>query len=181
MMEIMNHLLVNDHILWQDGSITVPSDIITKYIHLAETGKLFTDEITPEITEFNSVSTDKILVKKKVATLSTDWVLPIEITSIDIKEHLLDTLIEEFAFSSFTDEEMRIRIKRLDYEYDAFIDAGLTDLIYAILYVINRFEANNTVWGVGRGSSTSSYLLYILGIHDIDSVEYELDFTEFLH
>jgi len=177
----MNHLLVDDHVLWQDGSITVPSDIITKYIHVAETGKLFTDEITPDIAEYNQMTTSPIRIKKKLDSLSTEWIIPKEISSIDIYEHLTDKLIEEFSTSEFNDEEMRIRMQRLDYEYDELMSAGLSDLIYAILYVINRFNANNTVWGVGRGSSTSSYLLYILGIHDIDSVEYDLDFTEFLH
>lgn len=177
----MNHLLVDDHVLWQDGSITVPSDIITKYIHVAETGKLFTDEITPDIAEYNQMTTSPIRIKKKLDVLSTEWIIPNDITSIDIYEHLTDKLIAEFASSDFTDEEMQIRIQRLDYEYDELMARGLADLIYAIIYVINRFDTHNTVWGVGRGSSTSSYLLYILGIHDIDSVEYDLDFTEFLH
>ena len=177
----MNHLLVDDHVLWQDGSISVPSDIITKYIHIAESGKLFTDDITPDIAEYNLMTTHPIKVKKGLDKISPDWILPPEITSIDIYEYLTDKLIDEFAASEFTDDEMRIRMQRLEAEYDALMDAGLSDLIYAIIYVINRFDANNTVWGVGRGSSTSSYLLYILGIHDIDSVEYDLDFTEFLH
>lgn len=177
----MNHLLVDDYVLWQDGSISVPSDIIADYIHVAETGKLFTDEITPDIAEYNSFAMNPIRIKKKVSKLSTQWIIPDDIKSIDIREHLTDKLIAEFDASDFTDEEMRIRMERLDFEYDELINAGFSDLIYAILYVINRFEANNTVWGVGRGSSTSSYLLYILGIHDIDSVEYDLDFTEFLH
>jgi len=177
----MNHLLVDDYVLWQDGSISVPSDIITQYIHVAESGKLFTDEITPEIAEYNLMTTTPIKVKKRVEKLSTEWIIPSNIMSIDVYEYLNDKLIEEFSLSNFTDDEMRIRMDRLDYEYSEFMTAGLTDLIYAILYVINRFDATDTVWGVGRGSSTSSYLLYILGIHDIDSVEYELDFTEFLH
>ena len=177
----MNHLLVDEHVLWQDGSISVPSDIITDYIHLASSGKLFTDEITPDIAEFNEMSTTPIRVKQKLDKLSTSWIIPSGITTINIREYLTDKLITEFESSDFSDDEMSVRIKRLDYEYNEFVNTGLTDLIYAILYVINRFEANNTVWGVGRGSSTSSYLLYILGIHDIDSVEYDLDFTEFLH
>ena len=177
----MNHLLLDDYVLWQDGSISVPSELIADFIHVAETGKLFTDEITPEIAEYNSFTNNPVRIKKKLSELSKDWILPDYIKSIDIKDHLNDKLIQEFDDSDFSDEEMQIRVERLDYEYDELIKVGLSDLIYTIIYVINRFEANNTVWGVGRGSSTSSYLLYILGIHDIDSVEYDLDFTEFLH
>jgi DNA polymerase III alpha subunit len=39
---------------------------------------------------------------------------------------------------------------------------------------------NNVVWGVGRGSSVASYVLYLLGVHKIDSLKYNLDIHEFL-
>ncbi|NDG32954.1 hypothetical protein EB118_23165, partial [bacterium] len=38
---------------------------------------------------------------------------------------------------------------------------------------------NNIVWGVGRGSCVSSYILYLLNIHKIDSLKYNLDINEF--
>jgi DNA polymerase III alpha subunit len=38
---------------------------------------------------------------------------------------------------------------------------------------------NNIVWGVGRGSSVASYVLYLLGIHKIDSIKYNLSPDEF--
>jgi DNA polymerase III alpha subunit len=36
------------------------------------------------------------------------------------------------------------------------------------------------IWGVGRGSSVASYVLYKLGVHRIDSLYYDLDPAEFL-
>jgi len=36
------------------------------------------------------------------------------------------------------------------------------------------------IWGVGRGSSVASYVLYLLGVHRIDSMFYDLDVAEFL-
>jgi DNA polymerase III alpha subunit len=39
---------------------------------------------------------------------------------------------------------------------------------------------NNIVWGVGRGSSVSSYVLYLLGVHRVNSLYYDLDIHEFL-
>jgi DNA polymerase III alpha subunit len=38
----------------------------------------------------------------------------------------------------------------------------------------------NIVWGVGRGSSVASYVLYLIGVHKIDSLYYNLDVEEFL-
>ena len=37
----------------------------------------------------------------------------------------------------------------------------------------------NIIWGVGRGSSVSSYILYLIGVHRINSIKYELDYKEF--
>jgi len=36
------------------------------------------------------------------------------------------------------------------------------------------------IWGVGRGSSVASYVLYLLDVHRIDSMFYDLDPSEFL-
>jgi len=39
---------------------------------------------------------------------------------------------------------------------------------------------NHVIWGVGRGSSVASYVLYKLGVHRIDSLFYDLSVDEFL-
>jgi DNA polymerase III alpha subunit len=36
------------------------------------------------------------------------------------------------------------------------------------------------VWGVGRGSSVASYVLYLIGVHKIDSLFFDLDIEDFL-
>jgi DNA polymerase III alpha subunit len=39
---------------------------------------------------------------------------------------------------------------------------------------------NKIVWGVGRGSSVASYVLFLIGIHKVNSLKYNLDIKEFL-
>ncbi len=39
---------------------------------------------------------------------------------------------------------------------------------------------NEVIWGVGRGSSVASYVLYLIGIHKVDSMYYDLPINEFL-
>jgi DNA polymerase III alpha subunit len=39
---------------------------------------------------------------------------------------------------------------------------------------------HGVVWGVGRGSSVASYVLFLIGIHKIDSLYYDLPIDEFL-
>jgi DNA polymerase III alpha subunit len=40
-------------------------------------------------------------------------------------------------------------------------------------------RSSNIVWGVGRGSSVASYALYLIGIHKIDPIKYNLSINEF--
>jgi len=50
-----------------------------------------------------------------------------------------------------------------------------------LIYVVDVLNEKNVVWGVGRGSSCSSYLFYLLGLHEVDSVRYDVEITDFLH
>jgi len=45
---------------------------------------------------------------------------------------------------------------------------------------VDVMHDNRVIWGVGRGSSVASYVLYLLGVHRIDSMYYDLDAGEFL-
>ena len=54
------------------------------------------------------------------------------------------------------------------------------NLLRYMVYLVNYMRENNLIWGVGRGSSTASYVLYLIGIHKIDSIQFGLDWQEFL-
>jgi DNA polymerase III alpha subunit len=69
---------------------------------------------------------------------------------------------------------------RVSEELEAFIQHNMLDLLYVLKYIVDTLRANNVVWGVGRGSSVASYVLYLIGVHRIDSLKYNLDWHEFL-
>ena len=54
------------------------------------------------------------------------------------------------------------------------------DLLRYLKYLVDTMRKNNIVWGVGRGSSVASYVLYLIGVHKINSMYYDLDIAEFL-
>jgi len=56
----------------------------------------------------------------------------------------------------------------------------LFDLLKFLTYLVDVMRENNIIWGVGRGSSVSSFVLYKLGVHRIDSMYYKLEIDEFL-
>jgi len=75
-----------------------------------------------------------------------------------------------------SDEE----IDRVTLEYKLFESRGLIPLLRYLKYMIDVFREHNIVWGVGRGSSVASFILYLIGVHKINSIKYNLDIHEFL-
>ena len=69
---------------------------------------------------------------------------------------------------------------RVTEELAAFKERNMIDLLRWLKYFVDTCNKNNVVWGVGRGSSVASYILYLIGVHHIDSVKYNLEWQEFL-
>ena len=97
-----------------------------------------------------------------------NWHMPDRYKQLDIAEHVL-TLCT-------TDAELQ----RCGHELMLYQERGLFDLLRFLTYLVDIMRENHVIWGVGRGSSVSSYVLYKLGIHRIDSMFYDLDVEEFL-
>jgi len=68
---------------------------------------------------------------------------------------------------------------RCHAELQLFAERGLTPVLQHLKYLVDHWRQHDIVWGVGRGSSISSYVLYLIGIHKIDPLLYDLDCTEF--
>lgn len=98
----------------------------------------------------------------------TQWSMPEEYKTLDIAQWLLD--------KCSTDSQRQ----RVGEELLLYMDRNLFTLLQYLKYLVDTMRANNIVWGVGRGSSVSSYVLYLIGIHKIDSMYYDLDIKEFL-
>ena len=64
--------------------------------------------------------------------------------------------------------------------FRSYQERNLFDLLRYLKYLVDLMRKNRLIWGVGRGSSVASYVLYLLGVHRIDSMYYDLDPSEFL-
>ena len=85
--------------------------------------------------------------------------------------------IERFLIEKCkTDKE----IERVEAELIEFESRNMYNLLRYMVYLVDFMRANNIVWGVGRGSSVASYVLYKIGIHKVNSIQYDLDYREFL-
>ena len=97
----------------------------------------------------------------------TNWLMPDKYKTLDIEEWLLDSCPEQ-------------NHQRLIEELQEYRSRNMIDLLRWLKYLVDTLEKNNIVCGVGRGSSVASYVLFLLGVHKIDSVKYNLDWQEFL-
>lgn len=98
----------------------------------------------------------------------SSWKIPNEYKELDIAQYILNLCK--------TDAELQ----RVGHELLMYQERGLFDLLRYLHYLVHVMQENNVIWGVGRGSSVASYVLYLLGVHRIDSMFYELDPSEFL-
>lgn len=95
------------------------------------------------------------------------WYLPDEYKNIDI----------EGCLSYLCPKE---NYQRLIDELQEFRNRDMLDLLRWLKYFVDTCRKHNIVWGVGRGSSVASYVLFLLGVHKIDPIKYKLDWREFL-
>jgi DNA polymerase III alpha subunit len=96
------------------------------------------------------------------------WHMPQKYKDLDIAEHVLSLCA--------SDSELQ----RCGAELLLFQERDLFNLLRYLVYLVDTMQENNLIWGVGRGSSVASYVLYKLGVHRIDSLFYDLDPGEFL-
>ena len=109
-----------------------------------------------------------IPVKDYDIALQSDWYMPDEYKQLDVLSYVKSL--------AKTDEE-KIRVNN---ELELYVKYGLSNVLRFLVYLIKVMRDNDIVWGVGRGSSVSSYVLYLMGVHKVDSIKYDLDITEFL-
>jgi DNA polymerase III alpha subunit len=129
-----------------------------------ETASAYLEQV-PELVEymFTDMTVEEFDVMKQ-----NSWYMPDEYKNLDIAEYIL----------SLCDTDAKLQ--RCGEELLLFQERNLFDLLRYLKYLVDTLRSHNMIWGVGRGSSVSSYVLYLLGVHRIDSMFYDLDPSEFL-
>jgi DNA polymerase III alpha subunit len=122
-----------------------------------------------------SLEYDKLsLYRKRTESLeeyhhknTSQWFMPQKYLDLDIAKYVLDLCK--------TEEELQ----RVGQELLLYQERNLFDLLRFLKYLVDTLRENKVVWGVGRGSSVSSYVLFLIGVHKINSLYYDLSIDEF--
>lgn len=97
----------------------------------------------------------------------TNWFIPNSYKNMDMESWLLNKC-----------ETPEIK-DRVVTELTLYKEHNMLPVLNAMKYIVDTLRANNIVWGVGRGSSVASYILYLIGVHKIDSIKYNIPIEEF--
>jgi DNA polymerase III alpha subunit len=119
-------------------------------------------------TEFVAYMKPELSVKEFDKLNQSHWFMPKEYMDMDIAKFVLDQT-NGYA-----------ELQRAGQELILFQERDLFPLLCYLKYLVDTMRANNVVWGVGRGSSIASFVLFLLGVHRINSLYYDLSIDEFL-
>jgi DNA polymerase III alpha subunit len=98
----------------------------------------------------------------------SEWFMPDEYLKINVYDYLV---------VSCTNQD---EINRLSQELQEYQTRDMLNILRYMIFLVNFMRENEIVWGVGRGSSVASFVLYLIGVHKINSIQYGLDFHEFM-
>jgi len=125
-------------------------------------------ELHAELDLLDSYHNIDMSVEEFDSILQRNWRMPKEYKDLDIAAYVLGLCKEEHE------------LQRVGEELILYQERSLFNLLRYLKYLIDTLRKNNIVWGVGRGSSVASYVLFLIGVHKIDSLYYNLDIEEFL-
>lgn len=142
----------------------------TDGIELLYRGKSLHNIPFDDVEHFNSVA-DALELESIVSDVEYS-------KQFNIPQHYLELDVEQYVRALVPAEPQKQA--RVEEELELFRTRNLYPVLQLLIYIVDTMRKHNLVWGVGRGSSVASYCLYLIGVHKIDSLKYNLNIREFL-
>ncbi len=173
---------LTDRIVTDEGEVVAKHSLLVKR---ALSGEVFTElraMAHPDIKQYNKSSGyatpivtwessgDGTETGPKPETF--EWTIPKKYLTLDVAELCIEALEEKKLNSD-------LYIERLSWELMQMEAKDMHQFVRCLLYVIHRFKEDGVLWGVGRGSSCASLIMYLLGINKVDPVKYNIPAEEF--
>jgi len=163
--DVYGRIMYDEHdlcsMLMQDPD-RVLSEIL---VHTKISGNTLNLENYPTLSKYEQINSS---IEEYDSNNQKQWWMPKEYYELDIAKWVLEQCTTEVELQRAADELIKY------YERD------MVDLLRYLKYLVDTMRKEGIVWGVGRGSSVASYVLYLIGIHKIDSLYYDLSIDEFL-
>lgn len=163
---------LKDRVLWFDGTSEVSAELVPDLFLLGlKPEQIVVHEKDDDLVLFDSLADEGIQTEKlKNNPLDMTWNVPDACLKMDLESYLKKACPQDERY-----------LQRLKIELDEIKFRGLENLFKTLIFVKDTFKKTGTVWGVGRGSSCASLALYLIGIHKVDPIKFNIPHTEFFH
>lgn len=165
--------ILKDRTLWFDGTCEMePEQVPSLFLAGVKPEQVVVTSMNEDIELFNQLSEEMIKVgKTENAPFDFEWNIPPEYLNINLDEYILSTA-----------NTLGVQyVERAKAELKEINDRELVNVFKTLIYILDVLRMNKQVWGVGRGSSCASLVLFIIGVHEVDPVKYSIPLTEFFH
>lgn len=163
---------LTDRKVWYDGTSSYPPTAVTgrKLVQ-------YVDGLTADIQALNTLLPPykRIAVKTGAVTPTPEWL--VQTSDADVVDFIAIKFADHIV--GMSESEISVRERRLVQELELFKTHQMMSLLATAIYVVESLERTHSVWGVGRGSSTSSFVLFLIGLHDIDPIAFDIPITDF--
>tara|TARA_B100001175_G_scaffold285757_1_gene267008 strand:- start:177 stop:650 length:474 start_codon:yes stop_codon:yes gene_type:complete len=146
------------------GQITLTVDKAIDILHSGGDIKNFVLQSCQDVNKYNSNNSNFL----KTSHRKIQWLMPDKYLNLNI-----ENFFKQFNLTP-------LQNLRVEQELNLYKSRNLYIVLKLMIYIVDIMNKENIVWGVGRGSSVSSYLLYLIGVHKVDSLKYNLDIKEFI-
>jgi DNA polymerase III alpha subunit len=176
---------LKDRTLRFDGvSIVNPSQVASALSRGVRPSELRVTEIDADIETMNQyvVEADRLLLAgDDPINLAMTWQLPAAYQELDLGERIYDDFFKRLPNLGYDSDTTDKAIFRLVEEINEIQKRGMQEFMRTIIFVLDTFREQKIVWGVGRGSSCACYILFVLGLHVVDCVKFDVPMNEFFH
>jgi DNA polymerase III alpha subunit len=185
---------LGDRILRFDGVSEVQPDQLAQYLLLGiAPSQLRVAGSEADVAQFNEqvAAEDELRIAgPEPINIDLTWQLPKKYMELNLEIHMFGTLEERMGLVQSSPEmkdldydmtELHKAMCRVQAELDEVKKRGMEEFMRTVIFILDELKKNNVVWGVGRGSSCASYLLFLIGLHVVDCVKMDVPMEEFFH
>ena len=166
------------------GQVTFSTDEVLERLyadsiltgHMEDPDEILKHNLFAEQFDIQKLKTQHAIAQPAIdyhKTMSNHWHMPDEYKKINVEKYCIAKLEKH----GLVQEDY---LETLDNELIEYTQRNMLTLLRFLIYLMDTCDTNNIVSGVGRGSSVSSLVLYLIGVHYIDPVKYNLNYKEFL-
>ena len=174
---------LNDRELRFDGVSIISPEHVVDALHAGVLPhQLRLTEHNEDTLLFNDNCSEQLFLdSQEPVKLDFSWQLPESHLSMDLQATVVARAAERLTELDYPEELHLKACQRIQDELGEIERRGMVEFVKTIIYILDVFREKGVVWGVGRGSSCASYVLFILGLHSVDSVLYDVPMEEFFH